>query len=83
MSIKKEKARPRFLPKTSIRESFGSLVRDYRMKQGKFIGEVAHDAGITESYLGMVERGERNISIDKIANLAKALNVKPKDLFNF
>ncbi len=82
--MKNEKTRPRVIPfKSDIRVQFGEKVRTLRMKQKKFIGDVAHDAQISESYLGMVERGERNISIDKIDGLAKALKVKPKDLFDF
>lgn len=77
------KSKPKFLPKTDIRIKFGERVRAFRMKHYKFIGEAADEAEISESYLGMIERGERNISLDKIADLAKALKVKPKDLFDF
>ena len=82
MVINKRKLKPIAFT-TEIRRLFGEKVRTFRMEQKKFIGEVAHDAGISDSFLGMVERGERNISIDKIDGLAKALKVKPKDLFDF
>lgn len=75
--------KPKVLPKTDIRIKFGNKVRDIRMKKYNFIGEAADEARISESYLGMIERGERNISLDKIDDLAKALGVKPKDLFDF
>ena len=69
--------------KTPIRVKFGEQARKLRLKQEKFIGDIAHDAGITDSYLGMIERGERNISLDNVEKLAKALGVKIKELFDF
>jgi len=41
---------------------------------------LAHDAGLHRTYIGSVERGERNISIDNIERLARALGVEPADL---
>jgi len=36
---------------------------------------LAHDAGLDRSYVGQVERGERNITLDNIYRLAEALRV--------
>ncbi len=69
--------------KTSIRTKFGEKVRQIRVNQKKFIGDIAHEANISDSYLGMIERGERNISLDHVEQLAKALRVKVKELFDF
>ena len=38
---------------------------------------LAHDCGINRTYLGGVERSERNVSIDNIARIAKGLRVEP------
>jgi transcriptional regulator with XRE-family HTH domain len=41
---------------------------------------LADAAGLHRTYIGSVERSERNISIDNIAKIAKALEVNPSDL---
>jgi len=38
---------------------------------------LAHECGINRTYLSSIERAERNISIDNIARIAKALGVEP------
>ena len=42
--------------------------------------ELAERAGVHPTYLGSAERGERNVSIENIVALAKALKCSPKDL---
>ena len=42
--------------------------------------DLANRAGLHRTYVGSVERGERNISIDNIEKLAIALDVSPADL---
>lgn len=37
--------------------------------------------GLDRTYIGGVERGERNIGIDNIVRLASALGLDPRDLF--
>ena len=55
---------------------FGKAVRARRNALGITQEELAHRAGIHPTYLGDVERGERNIALINILKLAKALGVK-------
>ena len=55
---------------------FGKAVRTRRNALRITQEELAHRAGIHPTYLGDVERGERNIALINILKLAKALGVK-------
>ncbi len=43
---------------------------------------LAFRCDLDRSYMGGVERGERNISLLKICQIAKALNVEPRELLS-
>ena len=59
------------------RRAFGQRVRSRRTGQGLSQEALADLAGIHRTYVGSVERGERNISLDNIHALADALGVSP------
>ena len=61
---------------------FGRRVRELRERMGVSQEALATRAGIHRTYMGGVERGERNISLKNIVRLAEALKVRPHDLFN-
>ncbi len=67
----------------SIRVFLGRRIREIRRAQGVSQEELAHRSGLDRSYVGCVERGERNVSIDNIAALAQALNVQVFELLTF
>src|SRR5262245_43658461 len=54
-------------------------LRKLRRRTGLSQEALADSAHIHRTYVGSVERGERNISIDLICRLALALNVHPKE----
>ena len=60
----------------------GARVRELRKPLGLSQEGLAHEAGLDRTYIGGVERGERNISHDNIWRLADALGVRPGDLFS-
>lgn len=65
----------------SVKSRFGSRLRQLRDERGYSQEQLAERAGLHRNYIGGVERGERNIALENIVKLAKALAVKPGDLF--
>lgn len=59
---------------------FGLRIRSIRSAAGLSQEELAHRAGLHRTYVGSVERGERNISLLNILTLATALDVDPGSL---
>ena len=55
----------------SLRQGLGRAVRRLRSKAGYSQEAFAHAVGLHRTYVGSVERGERNISLDNIERLAK------------
>lgn len=66
---------------TSERKRFGKGLRDIRKAKGYSQESLADAAGMHRTYVGSIERGEQNISLDNIHKLAKALKIKAKELF--
>ena len=66
-----------------IARSFGHRVRELRRVQGISQEELADRAGLHRTYIGGIERGERNPSLKNIAIIAKVLSIRLSDLFNF
>ncbi|MBL7491553.1 helix-turn-helix transcriptional regulator [Frankia sp. AgB1.9] len=61
-------------------QAFGQRVRDRRHALGKTQEQVAADAGIHWSYIGQIERGIRNLTLDNILKLAVGLQIDPGEL---
>lgn len=55
-------------------------LRRLRKAKGFSQDALAFEAGINRTYIGAVERGERNVSLDNIVRLAAALGVSPAEL---
>jgi len=61
-------------------EAFGQNLRAIRKLKGFSQERLAYESGIDRSYVGKIERGQVNITIEKIYILANCLNCCPKDL---
>ena len=65
-----------------IKKSFGIKVRDARKKLGFSQENLALACELDRTYIGGVERGERNISLINIHRISRALNISPKELLD-
>jgi len=70
-----------FMATPDVKTLFGIRVRQLRKLRGWSQEDFAHRAGLDRSYMGGVERGERNISLENICVIAKALDVPTANLF--
>lgn len=66
--------------KEKILRNFGTRIKKLRIKKGWSQEELGDRAGLHRTYIGSIERSERNISLLNIERLAMAFKAKPKDL---
>lgn len=64
----------------NIQKIFGENLRTARKSQGLSQEKLAELASLHRTYIGAVERAEKNISINNIAKLAKVLKIEPFEL---
>lgn len=62
------------------KKKFGERIRTFRKQVGWSQEELAEACGLHRTYVGAVERGERNVSLINIVRFARALQVKLSDL---
>jgi transcriptional regulator with XRE-family HTH domain len=65
-----------------IQSRFGGRIRELRKERGLSQETLAFACHLDRTYIGSVERGERNISIINIYSLARALKIPVRDLFD-
>ena len=58
----------------------GNNIKNYRKRLGISQEELAEKAGLHRTYIGGIERGERNITLDSLQVIAVALNIAPVKL---
>lgn len=64
----------------TILEVFGRNVQKYRKQMNISQEKLAEYAGLHRTYIGMIERAEKNITLLNIEKIAKALKVEIKNL---
>ena len=69
------------MEKEPILLAFGQRVQELRKKRNLSQEQRADMAGVHRTYIGMVERAEKNITLRNIKKIAKALDVNIKELF--
>ncbi len=68
------------ISKYTILNRFGENVRYFRRKLGISQEDLAHRADLHRTYIGMIERAEKNITLVNIEKIANALEIKIEDL---
>ena len=66
----------------NLKEKFGLKIRMLRENKGYSAEYLANISNIDRTYISDIENGKRNVSLLIIEKLAKALEVKIKDLFD-
>ena len=64
------------------RIKFGKSIRRLRIAKGWTQERLAEQANLHPTYIGGIERGERNIGFDNIIKTSRALGVHPAVLFS-
>ncbi|MEZ4329864.1 MAG: helix-turn-helix transcriptional regulator [Polyangiales bacterium] len=65
---------------TSFRKNIGRAIRAQRHARGSSIEALAGKAGIDPAYLGAVERGDRNPTLDVVDRICVGLGIEPSEL---
>lgn len=66
--------------KKEILKKFGDKVREERLIKKMSQEQLADLAGVHRTYIGMIERGEKNITLENIEKISSGLGLKIKNL---
>jgi len=69
------------MEKETVLIAFGRKVQALRKERNLSQEQLADMAGVHRTYIGMIERAEKNITLCNIERIAKALEVDIKDMF--
>ena len=62
-------------------QKFGKRLKALRLDHNLTQLELAEIIDMSPNFIGMIERGERNTNVENVFKIARALNVKPSNLF--
>lgn len=69
------------MKKSTVLVKFGNKIRELRLQKEWNQEELADKSGFHRTYIGMIERAERNISLRNIEKLAQTFNIEIRNLF--
>ena len=64
-------------------QKLGLKIRIERQQQKISQEKLAELANLNRNFVGMIERGETNVTVKNLENIANALNIPIQELFNF
>ena len=64
-------------------EKVGLRIRNYRLKKGLTQEQLAEMADLHNTYIGQIERGEKNLSVLSLFKILSALNISFSEFFEF
>jgi len=67
--------------KTDAQVKLGKAIREARKQLGYSQEEFAHECGLHRTYIGVIERGEKNVALNNIVRISEALEMRVTDLF--
>lgn len=62
-------------------QKFGKKLKTLRLDKELTQLELAEILDMSPNFIGMIERGERNTTVENVFKIARALNIKPSNLF--
>lgn len=67
---------------SDIAKAIGQRIRNYRTQRGLSQEKLAELAGCHPTYIGQLERGEKNATLESIEKIASALDISLSELFD-
>lgn len=67
----------------TILKQFGERIREERLRKGISQERLGEIAKVHRTYIGMIERAEKNITLTNMEKIARALDKKVNDLIDF
>jgi transcriptional regulator with XRE-family HTH domain len=67
---------------STLQEILGSRIRELRLKKGFSQESFADHCGLHRTYMGGIERGERNLTVQTVLTVAKGLGLTMSELFS-
>jgi len=66
---------------SSLAKTIGERIRNHRNREGLNQEQLAERCGLHATYIGQIERGEKNATIESVGKIVKGLNISFETLF--